>query len=104
MLYSCQQCPLIHRWQCCLYMLYTCCQDRSLKPALPRASRHMLASMHATFHITDPLQGEALPLKTADLMTHSAEGHKQASGPDKLEGNVCSKCKALASNLSSVLC
>ena len=56
------------------------------------------------FSMSQTLQGEALPPETADLMTHSAEGHEQHSGPDKLEGSLHSKCTALASHQSSVPC
>ena len=91
----------IHCWQSCLYMLYTCCQDRPYEPALLRAARHMLACTQ--LFMSQTLQGEALPPKTADLMIHSAEGQKQDSGPDNLEGNVHSKCASLASNQSFIL-
>ncbi len=72
--------------------------------ARPPGGCKTYACMHATYSMSQTLQGEALPLETADLMTHSAEGYKQDSGPGNQEGNVHSQCTALASNQSSALC
>ena len=74
MLHSCQHSPfMLHWWQSCLYMLYTCCQDRSLKPALLSDCKTCTyACMNVitvvTFSMSQTLQGEALPPETADLM------------------------------------